>query len=412
MDRRSFMQSLALAGLGLIPIGRAAWAMPSAPSINQRKLIVILLRGAVDGLNVVVPYGDPNYYRLRPTIAIPRPGQEDGAIDLDGYFGLHPSLASLQPLWRQGTLAFVHAAGSQDRTRSHFDAQDFMESGTPGRKATLDGWMNRLMRALPGTATPTRAVSIGAIMPRILAGRMLTTNIASGPAAEKPSVLDRPIIGDAFAKLYQGHDEMSRAYQAAQQTHQEVMSSLELEDEMKKANNGAPLPNGFPNDAARLAKLMRNDANIQLAFMALGGWDTHANQGASKGQLANRLSPLGQGLATLASELGPMFNDTSVVVMSEFGRTVHQNGNNGTDHGHGNVMWVLGGQIAGNKVYGNWTGLSEGSLYEGRDVPVTTDFRTVLANVLERHFGLSDTQLEQVFPSFSVQSGSLNLIRS
>lgn len=409
MNRRDFIQSLALAGLGIIPIGRSAWAMASASANNQRKLIVIMLRGAVDGLSVAVPHGDANYYRLRPTIAIPRPGQDGGALDLDGYFGLHPALAPLQPLWQQGTLAFVHAAGSSDKTRSHFDAQDFMESGTPGRKATADGWMNRLVGVLPGNTTPMRAISIGATMPRILSGRMAATNIAAGPAAAKPSAIDRPMIGDAFAQLYQGGGDMARAYLAAQQSHQEIISSLE--DEMQKANNGAPLPNGFPNDASRLAKLMRNDANIQLAFIALGGWDTHANQGASSGQLANHLSPLGQGLATLASELGPMLNDTCIIVMSEFGRTVRQNGNNGTDHGHGNVMWLLGGPVAGKRVYGAWSGLSENNLYEGRDLPVLTDFREVLANVLGRHLGLTDTQLGQVFPALPVSRSTVDLIR-
>lgn len=410
MNRRNFIQALALAGTGLLPVGRSAWAAVSAPFPTKRKLVVILLRGAVDGLNVVVPYGDPNYYRLRPTIAIPRPGQEDGVIDLDGYFGLHPALASLQPLWQQGQLAFVQAAGSPDPTRSHFDAQDYMESGTPGYKATTDGWMNRLVGVLPVTGTPTRAISIGSVMPRILSGHMAATNIISGSGAAKPMALDRPVIGQAFAKLYQGHDAMSVAFQESQQTHQEVMSSLE--EEMRKADNGAPLPNGFPNDATRVGTLIRNDPNIQLVFMALGGWDTHANQGGSKGQLANRLDPLGKGLATLVQELGPAFDDTIVIVMSEFGRTAHQNGNNGTDHGHGNVMWLMGGQVVGNKVHGVWPGLNENALHEGRDLQVTTDFRTVLAHVIARHLGLSDSQLAQVFPLMPPQDRTLNLMRS
>lgn len=409
MDRRKFIQSAALAGAVLMPVGRSAWAAMSAEPATERKLIVVLLRGAVDGLNVVIPYGDRNYYQMRSSIAVARPGQEDGAIDLDGYFGLHPALFPLQPLWQQGKLAFVQAAGSPDPTRSHFDAQDFMESGTPGRKATPDGWLNRLLETLPGPSTPTRAISVGPVMPRILSGHMAATNIASGIAAGRPTVLDRPAIGQAFAKMYQGQDTMSHAYQDAQQAHSEVMSSLE--EEMRNADNGAPPPNGFPGDARHIATLMRNDPRIQLAFVALGGWDTHANEGAGKGQLANHLAPLGEGLAALASELGPRFNDSTIIVMSEFGRTVRQNGNNGTDHGHGNVMWILGGRIAGGKVHGDWPGLEENQLHEGRDLAVTTDFRTVLAQVAERHLMLPDAQLEQIFPEMPKQGKPLNLVQ-
>jgi uncharacterized protein (DUF1501 family) len=409
MNRRNFMQTMAASAVSLLPVGRHAWAARSQQaSPMQRKLIVILLRGAVDGLSVVAPYGDANYYRLRPTIALPRPGQENGALDLDGYFGLHPALVSLQPLWQQRKLAFVHAAGSPDPTRSHFDAQDYMESGTPGRKGTQDGWMNRLLAALPGPTTPTRALSVGPVMPRILAGRAIATNIASGAAASRPGLLDRPQIGSAFDRLYQGNDRFSHAYQQAQAAHKEMMSSMDTE--MQMANAGAPLPNGFPDDAARLATLMRNDPNVQMAFAALGGWDTHANQGASSGQLANRLTPLGQGLATLAQRLGPLFDDTTIVVMSEFGRTARENGNRGTDHGHGNVMWVLGGPVAGGKVYGDWHGLDDAQLHEGRDVPVTTDFRFVLAQIAERHLRLPDNRLRQLFPEMPVQRSNLDLI--
>lgn len=409
MNRRDFMQMMAVAAGGLVPLGRQAWAARSQPdSSTQRKLVVIMLRGAVDGLSVVAPYGDANYYQVRSTIALPRPGSENGLLDLDGYFGLHPALAALQPWWQQRKLAFVHAAGSPDPTRSHFDAQDYMESGTPGRKGTQDGWMNRLLTVLPGPAVPTRAISVGPVMPRILAGRAAATNIASGAAATRASLLDRPQIGSAFDRLYQGDGKLSNVYQQAQAAHKEVMSSMDAE--MQMANGGAPLPNGFPNDAARLATLMRNDPNVQMAFVALGGWDTHANQGSSGGQLANHLAPLGQGLATLAQRLGPMFDDTVIVVMSEFGRTVRENGNRGTDHGHGNVMWVLGGPVAGGKVYGDWQGLADAQLHEGRDLPVTTDFRAVLAQIAERHLRLPDRQLQQLFPGMPAQAPNPKLI--
>jgi uncharacterized protein (DUF1501 family) len=418
MQRRDFLHLMAAAGL-MIPVGRSAWAAVGNNGTNtDRKLIVVMLRGAVDGLNVVAPYGDANYTQLRPTIAIARPGQENGAIDLDGYFGLHPALASLQPLWDQKKLAFIHASGSPDPTRSHFDAQDYMESGTPGKKATQDGWLNRLLTALPGPSTPTRAISVGPVMPRILTGRAPATNIAAGEAGTKANLLDRPQVGSAFDQLYQNNEKFGRTYQDAKDAHKEVMtaSMSPLENEMQMANNGAPLPNGFPNDAARLATLMRNDPKIQIAFVALGGWDTHANQGAGTGQLAIRLTPLGQGLATLAQRLGPMFDDTTIVVMSEFGRTAKQNGNGGTDHGHGNVMWVLGGDVAGGKVYGDWKGLSADGLHEGRDLAVTTDFRSVLATVAERHLYLPDKQLAQLFPNGRSNgggvSGNLNFLRT
>lgn len=401
MHRRDFIHTMTL-GAGtlfptLLPLGRSAWAaVPPDTSATNRKLIVIMLRGAVDGLNVVVPHGDADYYRLRPAIAVPRPGKENGAIDLDGYFGLHPALAPLHRLWQQRRLAFVHAAGSPDPTRSHFDAQNYLESGTPGRKATQDGWMNRLLGVMPGPASPTRAVSIGAVMPRILTGKAAVTNIPSGPASARPMPLDKPQVADAFDRLYQGNDRLSVVYRQAQAARKEMMPVME--EEMRMADNGAPLPNGFVDDAARLAHLMRRNSRVQFAFLPLGGWDTHANQGAGTGQLANRLAPLGQGLATLAQQLGPLFDDTAILVMSEFGRTVRQNGNNGTDHGHGNAIWLLGGSVAGGRVYGDWQGLAEDRLHEGRDLPVTTDFRRILLQVGQHHLRLSDRRLEQVFP--------------
>jgi len=425
MHRRTLLHTAALAGLGFSAIGRHAWAATgkAAATAAPKRLVVVFLRGAVDGLSVVVPYADSAYYAARSSIAIPRPGREGGALDLDGRFGLHPALAPLMPFWQAGQLAFVHASGSRDVTRSHFDAQDYMETGTPGRKATPDGWLNRVLGSLPatdGAAAPTRAVSVGAVLPRIYAGPHPVANIAAGNGATKLSLLDRPAIGAAFDKLYSRDDKLSGAYQASRQAHAEVMSSLDagamdasMQAEMQAANNGAPLPNGFAEDASRLATLMRNDARVQLAFMALGGWDTHANQGGAKGQLSNRLAPLGQGLAALASRLGPVLDDTVVVVMSEFGRTVHENGNGGTDHGHGNVMWLLGGPVVGGKVHGHWPGLASTALYEGRDLAVSTDFRQVLAEVLQRHLAVPSTQLRDVFPDYAPESDSpLRVIRT
>ena len=408
MRRRHFLNALG-AGI-LLPVGRGAWAV-SAPAAGptNRKLIVVMLRGAVDGLNVVAPVGDENYLRLRPTIGLAAPGMEGGALDLDGYFGLHPALAGLQPLWAARKLAFVHASGSPDATRSHFDAQDYMESATPGRKNTPDGWMNRLVAALPGPQSPSRLLGIGPVLPRILSGRAAAVNLPNVASAARADLLDRPAVKAAFDELYAQHPRFGRAYADGRAAHREVMDALESR-EMQAADRGAPLPNGFPDDAARLAGLMRNDPKIQLAFVALGGWDTHANQGAATGQLAHRLAPLGQGLAVLAERLGPLFDDTVVVVMSEFGRTARENGNGGTDHGHGNVMWVMGGKVRGGKVYGDWEGVEDAKLNEGRDLPVLTDFRLVLAQISEEHLMLGDKRLEQVFPAMPQKRAGFRIV--
>lgn len=408
MQRRDFLQSMALGASLLLPVGRSAWAA-TGDAPTRQKLVVVMLRGAVDGMNVVAPVGDPNYARLRPTIGLARPGQEGGALDLDGYFGLHPALAPLLPLWQRKKLAFVHASGSPDATRSHFDAQDYMESATPGLKSTPDGWMNRLVTVLPGESTPSRALSVGPLMPRILSGPAAAVNLPNGAAATRADILDRPAIGSAFDQMYAGHPRFGKAYADGRNAHREVMAAS-MSQEMAAADNGAPLPNGFPDDAARLATLMRSNAKIQLAFVALGGWDTHARQGGATGQLAGRLSPLALGLATLAERLGPMFDDTTIVVMSEFGRTARENGNGGTDHGRGNAMWLLGGKVAGGKVYGDWKGVGDSALNEGRDLPVTTDFRAVLAQVAERHLKLGDRQLSKLFPALPQKSPGFQII--
>lgn len=419
MSRRRFLQSLSLAGAtaaGLLPVGRSAWAAASPlPSAGRNtKLVVVFLRGAVDGLSVVAPYAEPDYARYRPTIGLAAPGQPDGLLDLDGRFGLHPALAPLMPLWSGNRLAFVHASGSPDPTRSHFDAQDYMESGTPGSKRTPDGWLNRLLGELPGAPSPTRGLSVGPVLPRIYAGSAPVASMAAGQGAARPTALDQPRVADAFAKLYDGDDATSRTYRESVAARRQVLAALDpatMDAEQKAANNGAPLPTGFPDDAARLARLMRSDANVQLAFVALGGWDTHAGQGAARGQLANRLKPLGEGLAILADRLGPVFDDTVVVVISEFGRTARENGNRGTDHGHGNAMWLMGGPVAGGRIHGRWPGLDESSLNEQRDLAVTTDFRDVLATVAERHLALPDAQLGRLFPGLAPSTAATRVLR-
>jgi len=410
MNRRAFLgRAAALGAAGVVILSPTAWAARALGGDSSRKrLVVVFMRGAVDGLSVVVPFGEPNYYDSRPTLAI---GRGDGAaINLDGFFGLHPALVSLEPQWRDGTLAFVHACGSPDPTRSHFDAQDYMESGTPGVKSTADGWMNRVLAVMPGKASPTEALSLGANVPRILSGRMPVANIALGRAAARPLPMDRPVVETAFDRMYDGSNPLSHAYKEGRVARAKLMS--ELEQDMTEANNGAPPPKGFSDDTGRLARLIARDPGIRLAFVALGGWDTHVNQGSSRGQLANHLQPLGEGLAGFATALGPHYQDTVILVISEFGRAVRQNGNGGTDHGHGNVMWVMGGPVRGGKVYAAWPGLSAQQLYQERDLAVTTDFREPIATVLQEHMGLGGTQMEEVFPGRPRFSGNTaNLIK-
>jgi uncharacterized protein (DUF1501 family) len=381
----------------------AARADAAAP-----RLVVVMLRGAVDGLNVVVPHGEAAYYESRPTIAIQKPGTENGALALDGHFGLHPALAAAMPLWNDKQLAFVHAAGSPDPTRSHFDAQQFIENGTPGRATTADGWLNRTLAALPGPHGPTDALALGPTLPFILKGPVAVANLPLGPRAAQPMAIDKPEIASAFDKLYAGNSRQAEAYRQGRQARTQLVADMSSEQQM--ADNGAPPADALPGTATRLAKLMVQDPHIRIAFASVGGWDTHVNQGAHAGQLANRLKPLAEGLAAFAKGLGPLWNDTVVVVISEFGRTVRENGNTGTDHGHGNVIWLAGGRVNGGRVYGEWPGLAAAQLYEGRDLAVTSDYRHVLAAVLERHLRLVDKALAKIFPAMPAPKGNLGQI--
>jgi uncharacterized protein (DUF1501 family) len=384
----------AAAGALVRPLGRGAWA--AAAEGGPQRLVVILLRGAVDGLNVVIPYVEPAYYAARPTIAVARPGTPDGVLPLDEHFGLHPALANLMPLWREGGLAFIHAAGSPDPSRSHFEAQRYVENGTPGCNTTVDGWMNRLLQALPGPRGPTDAISVGATLPRILSGKAPVANLTLGPGVVEPSPVDPPELAAAFDRLYAGTNKLADAYREGRGARSELIGTLAREQQI--ADAGAPPPSGFARSAMQLARLIAGDTRIRLAFVALGGWDTHVDQGGAAGWLANRLRPLGEGLAALARGLGGAWRDTAIVVLSEFGRTVHENGDRGTDHGHGNVIWLAGGVVRGRRVYGDWPGLAPAQLYQRRDLAITTDFRAALSAILERHMGLADRQLEVVLP--------------
>ncbi|MEL6854276.1 MAG: DUF1501 domain-containing protein [Cyanobacteria bacterium J06607_13] len=404
MKRRHLLK-FAAAGLTAVGTHGWAWRKPAyAVGGNDSRLVVVFLRGAADGLNIVVPYQEADYYAARPTIAIAKPGESDGALDLDGQFGLHPALEDLMPAWQAGQLAFVHASGSSVLSRSHFQAQDYMESGTPGTKEnSTDGWLNRLMTFLPA-GTPTRAVNIGTTLPLIFTGSESVANLAVGRAGSRPMPIDRPQLQTAFDQLYANDPRLAQVYSEGRAARDVLLGDLEQEE--MEASRGAQRPDRFETSARYLARLMNGDAATQVAFMEIGAWDTHVGQ---KGRLTRNLRGLGAGLAALADGLGPVFDKTTIVVLSEFGRTVAENGNGGTDHGYGNAMWLLGGGVRGGQVYGEWPGLSAAAQHESRDLDITTDFRDVLISLMMDQFDLDSEAIAQIFPGYE-QQRSLQLL--
>ena len=379
--RRAFVRNAALTafGIGTAPawLTRAAYA----GARSKKVLVAIFQRGAMDGLSAVIPYGEKRYAELRPTISVPR----ESAIDLDGFFGLHPALKPLQPLWDAKYLAAIHATGSPDPTRSHFDAQDFMESGTPGRKATRDGWLNRAIG--PQTnPSPIRAISMGGTLPRSLRGpnSAVAVDTIAGFKVRDNAQSD-------FMSMYsQSTDTVLKG------TGKDTFEAVKL---LESINNAQPA-SGVTYPGSRLGKslqqiatLIKADAGLEVAFADTLGWDTHAGQAPV---LQNLLGDFAQSLAAFHQDLGARMANVTVVSMSEFGRTVKENGNRGTDHGHANVMFALGADVAGGKVYGQWPGLEVEQLYENRDLAVTTDFRDVLASVIQHHAGTPD--LARIFP--------------
>ena len=412
-DRRLLLKStgLSLIAGGLLPnvFVRMAGASTLPANSSRRVLVAIFQRGAVDGLNLLVPYGEKVYYDARPSIAVPRPGSGDrAAVNLDGFFGLHPSLAPLLPYFQDRSAAFVHAVGSPDSTRSHFDAQDFMESGTPGSKSTPDGFLARALGASKsggaGSApsSPLRAVALTPGMPRILSGSSAIAmtslegfGIRAGQASEP--------LSQSFESMYEG--AVAGTLQA---TARESFEAVHLVRSANPANirvaNGAAYPRGpLGNSLRQISQLIKSDVGLEVAFTDVGGWDTHAAEGGGNGQLANRLRDFGAAIAAFAQDLGSRMADVTLVTMSEFGRTVKENGNRGTDHGHANVMLLLGGGVAGGKVYGKWPGLDSSHLYENRDLAITTDFRDVFAEVLAKR--LRVTALDRVFPGYDCAEG-------
>jgi uncharacterized protein (DUF1501 family) len=401
ISRRIFLKNggLALVSLGFAPrfLGRTVEAAGS----NRRVLITIFQRGAVDGLNMIVPFGESAYYAARPTLAIARPGTSpDSALDLDGFFGLHPRLAPLKPLYDARQMAIVHACGSPDGTRSHFDAQDYMESATPGVKSTGDGWLNRYLHAREHqAATPFRAVALAPQLPRSLQG--------IEPALAIGQISQFGIRGGQGSDMVQSSFESEYGAAAESVLHSTGHEAFDAVKMLKTANpgqytpaNGAEYPRSAFGEALRqIAQLVKADVGLEVAFAESGNWDHHVNEGAATGQLGARLDDLGRGIAALARDLGDRMQDVVILTMSEFGRAVVENGSRGTDHGHGNAMMILGGAVRGGKVYGRWPGLAPDQRYEGRDLSVTTDFRSVFSEVVRGHLGLTDTS--RVFPGFT-----------
>ena len=406
LSRRVFVKNgaCALVSVGFAPsfLTRTAFAQDRAG--RGKQLIAIFQRGAVDGLSVVVPFGDPEYYRARPSIAIAQPGTNDrAAVDLDGFFGLNPRMRPLEPLWASRQLAIVHACGSPHSTRSHFDAQDYMETGTPGVKSTGDGWLNRYLQA-PRVApsSPFRAVALTGQLPRMLQGVSPAVAMSQIGQFAIRAGQDGGVANASFEALY-----ASAADVVLKGTGRDAFDALKMLKTTDPARYepaaGADYPrSAFGQALKQIAQLSKANLGVEVAFAELGGWDTHINQGAAQGQLATRLDDFARGIAALTTDLGDRMEDTVVITMSEFGRAISENGNRGTDHGHGNAMLVIGGGVRGGQVFGKWPGLSVAQRFEGRDLAVTTDFRDVFAEIVVRHLGVAD--VKPIFPGYDVQA--------
>ncbi len=403
------------------------WAQGALPgTTGTGRLVVVLLRGAYDGLSAFVPYADADYHASRPNIAVAAPdGTAKTALRLDNTFALHPALAPVLPLWQQGVLSFVPSAGLPAPNRSHFDAQYEMEIGQRGKTSAAPGWLNKA--ASSNSKTLTTAIGVGEANPAILAGDAPVKLIPRGQAAQRTGVLANDKTRQALMDLYAGNDKLSEAFrqgagsrmQSAQELTTQKMeidgkkmgpaidrrldkdgtpATAQVQDaQMLAASNGAADPVGLQLDAQHLGTLMRNDRHLRIGFLSAGGWDTHANQGNATGQLANKLGNLSLAMAQLRqdfSEPGDV-----VVVMSEFGRTAAENGTRGTDHGYGNAMWLVGNRVNGGKWHGQWTGLARGNLNEARDLPAHHDYRAVLAQVMRSTFAMPDSALASILPN-------------
>jgi uncharacterized protein (DUF1501 family) len=404
-----FLKSGACALIATAAAPRFLVRTARASEARRKVLVAVFQRGAVDGLSMVVPHGDRGYHAARRGIALqpPRRGDAERALDLDGFFALHPALAPLIPLWQARTLAAVHACGSPDTTRSHFDAQDYMESGTPGVKSTPDGWLGRAAGVLPGIRSPFRAVALTPALPRSLrgdAGALSMQSIDRFDVRAAEGANERR----GFESLYeQGVRDLLHG------TGRETFEAVKLLKSAKAAAlspaHGAVYPRGrFGESMRQIAQLIRAGVGLEIAFADMQGWDTHVAQGGEQGQLGNRLREFGGALAAFAQDLGDGMSDVVVLTMSEFGRTVFENGNRGTDHGHGTAMLAFGGTVKGGTVYGSWPGLHRENLFEGRDLAVTTDFRTLFTEVAQAHLKLPAAA--PLFPGWTPKPKALGVM--
>jgi len=390
--------AMAMVTMGFAPSFLARTA--AAAGARRKLLITVFQRGAVDGLNMVVPYGEADYYRARPSIAISRSGQTEGAIDLNGFFGLHPRMSAFKPLWDRRELAIVHASGSHDTTRSHFDAQDYMEAATPGVKSTKDGWLNRYLQSSDaGERSPLRAVALTQQMPRALQG--------AAPALAMGNTADFAVADmgarTSFEEIYQAAQDQS-LHGTASEAFDAMRTLAKHTAGPYQPAHGAAYPRSpFGRALQEIARLAKSDVGLEIAFAESTQWDHHVNQGAATGQLANRLDDFSRGIAALAQDLGERMADTVILTMSEFGRAVAENGSRGTDHGHGNAMFLIGGRVKGGEVYGSWPGLKADQRFEGRDLAVTTDFRDVFGEVVVKHLGVDAVTAGRVFPGYEVK---------
>jgi len=385
MNRRHLLRLAA--SLPLVCRASLLWAAPQA---GNTRFLLVFLRGGLDTQHLLVPVGSEFYYRARPNIAIARPGQgEQSAIALDSYWGLHPVLQeSLYPLYQRKQLALVPFAGTDDESRSHFETQDSIELGQPlaGSRNFQSGFMNRLVQRLNG-AEP---IAFTDQVPLSMRGPQQIANFALR-AVGKPAVdaHQSTLIAGMYANT-----KLAAAVNDGFGVREEVMKKLA--DEMNDSSRGALGPKGFELEARRIGHLMGEQ--FDLAFLDVGGWDTHVGQGAGTGYLANRLEELGRGLSAFADEMGPRWKDTVVVVLSEFGRTFRENGNRGTDHGHGTTYLVLGGSVHGGRLAGDQQRIEEATLHQSRDLPVLNEYRAVLGGLFTRLYGLSAADLDAIFP--------------
>ena len=414
-ENRGFTRRRLLGTLGALSLPawfpRMAFATPADLFSQSDVLVCIFLRGGADGLNVVVPFGDPFYRANRPTLAIGEPAGGNGAsaIDLDGYFGLHPALAPLRELYQEGVLAPIHAVGSTFNTHSHFDNMDYMERGTPGDKTLLSGWLGRHLQSLVnGNESPFRGVGFGDFIQTSLRGPIAATalsSIADFHVQGFDDDLDR--FQATLAALYGGSTFLDVQ---ARQTFDAVAALAAANPGQYEPANGATYSDSdFGNGMRQVAQIIKADIGMEIACIDLGGWDTHDAEGGADGQMAGILGDLAAGLQAFYADLSDRMGKVTVVTMTEFGRRALENASGGTDHGNASFMFVLGGSVNGGRVYGPWPTLAPEALTDPGDLAVTTDFRTVLAEIVGKRLG--NPNLDQVFPGFAIP-GLLGLCQS